>query len=138
MTDEYMSLEDTKLLLGILRTAYPKFYSAIGVDSLEFEDTISLWHLMLSDTPLQTAKIALYKLIATCKFPPSISEMRECIASVGYIAVLDAGDAWAEVNRAIVSYGYYREREALASMSEATRKAVACIGWQTLFSLKGL
>ena len=127
-----MTRTETTALLGLLRTAFPRFYSDMGDESNALKETVEIWHLMLSDTTFDVAQVALYKLIATCKFPPSIAEMRECIAVVINPAIPDPGEAWMEVTTAISYYGYMRQEEALASMSKYTRKTVERIGWRAL------
>lgn len=125
-----MTKQEISVLLGILYTAYPRFY--VDITSEERDDAIALWQAMLSDIDLKTAKLALHKLIATCKFPPTIAEMRECVTAVKYLPVADAGAAWAEVNMAIRLYGFYRQDEALASMSELTRQTTIRMGWKEM------
>jgi len=41
-------------------------------------------------------------------------------------------EAWGEITRAIRHYGYYRETEALASMSPTTARVVRHMGWQDI------
>ena len=125
-----MTVKETAALMGILQEAYPKFYADKSDD--EILNTAELWSEFLSDTDLKTAVIALKRLIATCKFPPTIAEMRESISAVGYKQIADAGEAWREVNEAISYYGFYREAEALASMREPTRQTVVRMGWRSL------
>ncbi len=125
-----MTLKDSYAVLGILKTSYPRFYA--GLSDKEIDDTAALWGEMMSDTDIATVTTALKRLIATCKFPPTIAEVRESISAVTYEALPDAGAAWGEVNRAISNYGYYRESEALASMGEITREAVRGMGWKQL------
>ena len=125
-----MTKEETSLLLGILQTAYPRFYA--GITSEQADATIGLWCVMLSDVTLEIAKPALYRLISTCKFPPTIAEMRESISALKYDTIPNAGDAWGEVNSAIRLFGYYREQEALASMCEPVRLVVQRMGWREL------
>jgi hypothetical protein len=130
--DEIMTRTETVALLGLLKTAFPRFYSDVGDESNALQETVEMWHLMLSDTTFDIAQVALYKLIATCKFPPSIAEMRECIAAVNHPEIPDPGEAWMEVITAIRYHGYMRQDEALASMNKYARQAVSRIGWRAL------
>jgi len=125
-----MTTKEAMALLAILREAYPRFYMDVTVQSAK--TTAELWAEMLGDVDFQTSKIALKRLIATCKFPPSIAEMRESIAAVLHPPLPDAGDAWGEVNVAIRMYGFYRQQEALATMREPVRLAVLRMGWRDL------
>jgi len=125
-----MTQKETSILLGMLRVAYPRFYAEISPEDITV--SVGTWTMMLSDTTLEVATVALQRLIATSKFPPTIAEMRESIATVQYPSLPDAGDAWGEVNDAIRNYGYYRQAEALASMREPVRLAVERMGWRDL------
>jgi len=133
-----MTVDEALVLLGILRAAYPRFYADMEskMDSKEAKkaafETAKLWATLLSDINLEIAKLALQRLIVTCKFPPTIAEMRESIAVVKHVQLPDAGEAWAEVNQAICYYGYYRPEEGIASLSEMAQEAVRRIGWREL------
>lgn len=125
-----MTREDTIRVLSILRTAYPRFYA--NMSKTEAENVIDLWSVMFSADDVESVKLALYKLISICEFPPSVAEMRKALAEtqIGYMQ--DAGEAWGSVVNAIRAYGAARENEALGSMSEMTRLAVKRMGWTNL------
>jgi len=125
-----MTQKETAYLLSILRAAYPRFYYDVSPDDLKI--SVDTWTVMLSDTSIEIATVALQRLIATSKFPPTIAEMRESISAVIHPALPDSGDAWGEVIKAIGQYGYYRTEEALASMREPVRLAVKRMGWREL------
>ena len=125
-----MTQKKVAYLLSILRAAYPRFYYDVSPEDLKI--SVETWAAMLSDTSLEVATIALQRLIATSKFPPTIAEMRESISAVIHPTLPDSGDAWGEVIRAINHYGYYRPEEALASMREPVRLAVKRMGWRDL------
>ena len=69
-----MTPKEVSILLGILRTAYPRFY--VDATPTSIKESVDVWAVMLSDINFETAKLALQRLIATCKFPPSIAEVR--------------------------------------------------------------
>jgi len=125
-----MTLKESMALLAILREAYPRFY--LGMTTESARSTAELWAEMLSDIGIDVARLALKRLIATCKFPPTIAEMRESVAAVLYVPTPDSGDAWGEVLAAIREYGYYRPEEALASLREPVRLVVQRMGWREL------
>jgi hypothetical protein len=125
-----MTQIETAALLGILRVTYPRFYADIPPEDIKI--SVDTWTLMLSDTSFEVAQVALQRLIATSKFPPTIAEMRESISAVRYPSMLDSGEAWGEVTEAIRNYGYYRQEEAMASMCEPVRLAVQRMGWREL------
>ena len=125
-----MTQKETAYLLSILRAAYPRFYYDVSPDDLKI--SVDTWAVMLSDTNLEIATVALQRLIATSKFPPTIAEMRESISAVVHPDMPDSGDAWGEVIKAISNYGYYRQEEALQSMREPVALAVKRMGWRDL------
>lgn len=124
-----MTKKDMTVVLNILKTAYPRFYQNLGAN--EIDDVINLWFVMLGDTDLETIKLALYKIIATSVYPPTIAELRNDIAKINKGEIEDAGEAWDKILKAIRKYGIYREQEALSTFSPSI---LACIrslgGWR--------
>jgi len=125
-----MTSNEVSVLLGILRTAYPRFY--MDMTKAEIKNTVDLWADYLSDVDLETAKTVIQSLIAKCKFPPTIAELREQVSNIKYASIDDVGMAWGEVTSAIKKFGLYSQEEALASMSEITRQIVKRLGFREL------
>ena len=125
-----MTLKEVIALMGILYEAYPRFYP--DKSKVAIMATAKLWTGFLEDVSAETAVLALQRLIATCKFPPTIAEMRESLSLVKDEPVPDSGEAWGEVNAAIREYGFYRPEEAFASMREPVRMAAQRMGWREL------
>ncbi|MBN4074661.1 hypothetical protein JYT99_01885, partial [bacterium AH-315-E09] len=69
-----MTKQETTIILGILKTAYPRFYIDLSEEAVK--ETILLWNEMLSDYTLQVVKIAIKKLIAEMIYPPTVAEVR--------------------------------------------------------------
>ncbi|ADQ06489.1 conserved hypothetical protein [Caldicellulosiruptor hydrothermalis 108] len=112
--------------LAIVNMAYPNWQ----VNEL----TVGLWAEMLEDIDFKIAQIALKKHIAENPYPPTIADIRKAVAEITTPKEnkLTAAEAWGEVMAAVRQFGYYREAEALASMSERTRRVVKYIGWQNI------
>lgn len=110
--------------------AYPTFYKDIA--SEEADSIISLWHELLGDCEALAVTMAVKKLILESQYPPTIADVRRRIADMQNPNDITAAEAWGEVEKAIRAYGYYREGEALASMTPRTRKIVQYIGWQEI------
>ena len=128
-----MTIRDTTLVFSILTAAYPYFYRDIRQDEDQMRDAISVWHEMLAEYDIVTAKVALKRLIATQKeYPPTIGQMLESINIVSGHAAPDADEIWAEITNAIHNYGYYRAIEAIDSLSEFARDTVKAFGWEAL------
>ena len=119
-----MTKAEVAKILTVLAAAYPKF----EVDDLK----VRVWHEMLGDLDYATANMAVKKLILENTFPPSIAEVRKAAMEILNPEVMTAAEAWGEVERAIRIYGYYRETEALESMSPSVAKVVEYIGWQNI------
>ncbi|MCX7771949.1 MAG: replicative helicase loader/inhibitor, partial [Clostridia bacterium] len=113
-------------LMTVIAAAYPRF----EVD--EFKSRV--WLEMLGDLPYEVAQMAVKKLIMESQYPPTIADVRQQVASLIEMSsgVKDEAAAWGEVTRAIKLLGYYREEEALASLSPMTAKVVRMIGWKEI------
>lgn len=125
-----MTREETAVILGTIKVAYPRAYADMSNEDVK--NTLNLWSAMFVDEPLEAVHTALYKHMATSKFPPTIAELRESLSNVIHDSAITSGEAWQEVIYALRNFGYSRPGAALDSMSELTRNAVKCIGWQSL------
>ena len=119
-----MTRAETAKILAVLAASYPKF----EVDDLK----VRVWHEMLGDLDYVTANMAAKKLILENTFAPSIAEVRKAAKEILNPDGMTAAEAWGEVERAVRTYGYYRETEALESMSPSVAKVVEYIGWQNI------
>lgn len=113
----------------------------VGVCSINYRNwpeegkedaVISLWSKMLEDTEYFIAEAAVEKYIAESVYPPTIADIRSKIADLTIIKGKTAIEGWDEVKRAIRKYGWYREEDAMRSLSEITHKVVEAIGFKTL------
>ena len=113
-------------MLALVSAAWPTFDVT--------DDRVLLWYELLGDVDFGVAQVALKKLMLESNFPPSLAEMRRAIAEVTTPEAerLEAGEAWAQVRQAIRWFGYYRELEALESLSPVIAEAVKAIGWQEI------
>lgn len=112
-------------IVKAIQTYYPR------VDAFPKTDAIALWYEELNDLTYEQLATALRRHVATSKWSPTIAELREqCVAIE--IPVDDWGVAWEELQRAIRNWGWSREEEAYASMSDLTRQTVRRLGYQYL------
>ena len=72
-----MTRDDTVIILGILKTAYPNFYKDMKKD--EMYNTIDLWNEMFEMDDVNLVKVAVKEYIQTGTFPPSIAEIKNKI-----------------------------------------------------------
>lgn len=79
-----MDRTEAAQVLAMLKAAYPNFYKGMGAD--EAQGTISVWSIQFADTAAEIVLMALNKVIATSKFPPTIAEIKEKISSLHWEA----------------------------------------------------
>lgn len=75
-----MSRDNIIAILGILKTAYPRFYA--NMTKSEAEETIALWQEMFSDTDIRILTIAVKRLITHLEFPPTIADVKKEIVKI--------------------------------------------------------
>lgn len=121
-----MTRNEMSRLLAVIAAAFPRFQ----VDDSGI--TLNVWHEMLGDLDYQVAQLAVKKLIMQSTFPPSIAEVRKAATDMLNPGLTTGAQAWGEVTRAIRDYGYYREAEAIASMSPTTARVVKYMGWRDI------
>ena len=119
-----MTKGEVAKLLAVLAASFPRF----EVNDLK----IRVWHEMLGDIDYAVASMAVKKLIMQNTFAPAIAEVRRAAMEIMCPEQVTGSEAWGEVTRAIRNYGYYREAEALASMSPTTARVVRHMGWQDI------
>ena len=110
-------------LLGIMKTAYPRFYANMKKD--EANATIDLWTQMLCDIEPQLLVNAVKGLIAVSPFPPTIADIRKKAADIqNYGKDEDnAMKAWELVKKA-VSCVYYNSVEEFVILPPLCRRVV--------------
>jgi hypothetical protein len=113
-----MRASETAKILAVLAAAYPRFEVS--------ETTHTVWQEMLADLDYAGVDLAARRYIATSKFPPSITEIRQALVPEG----LAPAEAWGLLMGAIHHFGYYRETEALASLPPEVVRVVCMVGWR--------
>lgn len=98
----------------------------------DMRPTAELWARVLSDIPYDVAEAALLQVLTGARYFPSVAEIRQAAVNLMRGQAPAAVDAWGEVQAAIRRYGYYREAEALTSMSPEVAHVVRAIGWQEI------
>jgi len=112
-------------LLTVLTEVYPKF----EVNDIKAQ----VFYELLGDLDYSILQTAIKKHMLTNDYPPTIAELRKQALEIMNPSIqMTAAEAWGEVQKAIRYYGWYREEEALASMSEGARKITQYIGWQNI------
>lgn len=121
-----MTKKEFALFAAALRTYYPK------EQLLPNEKAMELWFRMLEDIPYDVAEMGLQKWVATNKWSPSISEIRELSADLVTEEVRGWDEEWQSVLYLVSRYGMYRESDAVSCLPEITKKCVQRMGWKTI------
>ncbi len=75
-----MNRDNIIAILGILKTAYPRFYA--NMSKSQAEEAIALWQEMFSDTDIRILTIAVKRLITHLEFPPTIADVKKEIFKI--------------------------------------------------------
>lgn len=121
-----MTTQEFATISAAIRAAWP------SANIMPDRQSKEVWWTMLSDLDYKPCLMALKEHMSTCKFPPSIAELREKTAGMTQVPVRDWGEAWEDVMRAIRFKGMYREQEALEQLDEITQKCVRRLGFKSL------
>ena len=121
-----MTAQEFATISAAIRAAWP------SANIMPDKQSKEVWWTMLSDLDYRSCLMALKEHMSTCKFPPSIAELREKCAGMSQAPIRDWGEAWEDVKRAIRFKGMYREQEALEQLDEITQKCVRRLGFQSL------
>ena len=121
-----MTAQEFGTISAAIKAAWPQ------ANIMPDKQSINVWYTMLADLDYKACMIAIKEHISTCRFAPSIAELRERCSNVTSVPAQNWGDAWENVISAIRFCGMYREEEALQRMDEITRKCVKRLGFQNL------
>ena len=75
-----MKKENIIAILGILKTAYPRFYA--NMTKNEAEETIALWYEMFKSEDIRILTLAVKRLITHLEFPPTIADIKKEIVKM--------------------------------------------------------
>lgn len=103
-----MSRDNIIAILGILKTAYPRFYA--NMTKSEAEETIALWQEMFSDTDIRILTIAVKRLIAHFEFPPTIADVKKEVIKITTKQESNI-DYWQEAFKMMCNANYMQKEE---------------------------
>lgn len=106
-----MTRNEMAVILEILSTAYPRFYS--GPDAPDRESVLNLWTEMFADDDVALVAAAVKSMIAMDQrgFPPHIGAVKNAMHSLVRTGALDSHEAWELVRRAASRSGYGAQEE---------------------------
>lgn len=123
-----MTKQEFALLASAMRSYFPKEDKLLPT-----REAMELWYRELQDIPFPVAEAALRKWVATNKWSPSISEIREMAADVTTGDIPDWGTGWNQVCTAMRTYGRERPQSAYKSMHPFVAEAAQNLGdWWNL------
>ena len=96
-----------------------------------FDDTLEIWHAMLEALDLPVAQLALKRMIAVLKFPPSVADLREAVAELATQGQLTPGQAWGKITAALRAFGYDQPEKAREALGEDLWSMVGQMGGWT-------
>ena len=109
-----MTKKETLQILAILKAAYPNTFKDQSEE--EASGTVGIWFSQFADTPAEIVMMAVHKLIAMNKFPPTIAEVKSKLGSMHWEAY---GALRSEILRETMPPQTVKQFEAVY---EATRK----------------
>lgn len=114
-----MTREEVKVILGILKTAYPAFYKDLKRE--EALRVIDLWASVFSGDSAKVVTEAVKALICTLKYPPTIADVKEKIRDIMQPDKMTEMEAWGLVKSAI---SYYNAQENFNRLPPMIQKIV--------------
>ena len=102
-----MKRDEVIAILGILKTAYPRFYANLTKE--EAEQTITLWQEMFADSDIDAVKVAVKNLINTFQFPPTIADVKNELYKLYQGDQKQDVELWNELKSALRNGIYYAD-----------------------------
>ena len=126
-----MTEEQAQMLVTVWVTSFPS--TMVRLSQEQQRQTMATYRRMLSDLDYAVANAAVERLMATCKFMPSVAEIRDTALSLATGEQVAGGEAWGALLKAISEQGAYRVPGTdFVFRDPVTAKAVSCLGWQNL------
>lgn len=113
-----MTREEFGTLAKGMKAVYPQ------PTFLPDKDAFDIWYELLKDIPYEIASTAIQKHMVSNKFPPTIAEIRENVASIiPHEREISELEAWNIVYKAIGKSNYYADEE-FENFPESIKAAV--------------
>lgn len=112
-----MTLKEFAILADAIKTYYPKD------NMLPTKESMALWYDALKDLDYRSANLGLKKYVMSNKFPPAISDIRECALDFERPKELSEMEAWSLVSRAMKN-GYYGSEKEFKKFPAIVQKVV--------------
>ena len=99
-----MNKQETALLLGYLKTAYPRFYATQSES--EISSAVALWADLLQDYSSELVMAAARLYAKTEEYPPSPAGIIKKITAMTSMDEMSPAEAWSLVRKAISDSSY--------------------------------
>lgn len=129
-----MTRAEVTEIFAVLMMAYPnaEMFKAPDKDSLKAKlaPTITLWTTCLRDIDFWAAQQAVIRVCQTCKFPPTIAEMREAAEAVLHEVKSEISNAYlmARSELQLARLAGRTKEQALGGMPTRTQKVIEAMG----------
>lgn len=129
-----MTRAEVTEIFAVLMMAYPnaEMFKAPDKDSLKAKlaPTITLWTTCLRDIDFWAAQQAVIRVCQTCKFPPTIAEMREAAETVLHEVRSEISNAYlmARNELQLARLAGRTKEQALEGMPTRTQKVIEAMG----------
>ena len=129
-----MTRAEVTEIFAVLMMAYPnaEMFKAPDKDSLKAKlaPTITLWTTCLRDIDFWAAQQAVIRVCQTCKFPPTIAEMREAAEAVLHEVRSEISNAYlmARSELQLARLTGRTKEQALEGMPTRTQKVIEAMG----------
>ena len=101
-----MNRKEATQVLAILKAGYPNSYKNITPE--EVQGIVGVWSMQFADMSAEIVLMALNKAISTCKYPPTVAEVKEKISSIHWEAQEMIGLHYSNKSLSDESLAYYR------------------------------
>ena|SRR6185312_737239 len=120
-----MTKPEAAKLVAVLLAAFP--------NSKANAQTAEIYERMILDQDYAVANAAVERLLATCRFMPTIGEIRETCLELTKGDKLNGGEAWGQFLRLVSMHGSYRMPGVDFQIADETlAKTIEALGWKNL------
>ncbi len=126
-----MTDPEAQKIVTMLVTAYPNMFVRLAPE--QQQQTMTTYRAMLRDLDYDVAMAAVARLLATLRYMPTASEIRESALAVTVGEQTAGGEQWGRVLDAIRTRGIYRvPGKDFVFFDPVTARCVSALGWSEL------
>lgn len=115
-----MTIDETKMILGILKTAYPNFYKEMSKQ--EMLNVVDLWADIFKNDNSKLVTVAVKELINSFQYPPTIADVKNKMYSLTNNDKTPS-ELWDRLQKAI-SRGIYHSEEEFEKLPDEVKEFV--------------